>query len=406
MRDKVIVVIIKAGDVGRIEFTLPIVMQKICGQPIIEYLIGSALEVSDRQSVVILDNDNAIIPPIQGYLRGHKGYVVLMADNIPLVQGHTLKRLIEYSREGNYDGVFLGTCADNTAQASVCCCYAPALAEAMSEFDHNKSKPEYHLSHMLDTLTKAGKKIGVYTEYEQEETMGINTYRDQAKAQEIMKQRINGGHLDNGVVIIDPNNTYIGPNVKIGKDATIYPGNILEGHTTIEEGAILYQNNRIVDSRIGKEAQIQSSVVLESRVGNGTSVGPFSYIRPGSQISSKVRVGCFVEIKNSNVGEGSKVSHLTYVGDGDVGKNVNIGCGVVFVNYDGKKKHRTIVEDNAFIGCNVNLVSPVTVENDSYIAAGSTITRDVPPGALSIARAQQVNKEGWVEKHKNETEDN
>ena len=180
----------------------------------------------------------------------------------------------------------------------------------------------------------------------------------------------------------------------------------MEGRTSIGEGSILYPNSRILDSNIGAKTQIQNSVILESQIGDQTTVGPFAYIRPGSVIGNKVRIGDFVEVKNAQIGEGSKVSHLTYVGDGEVGKNVNIGCGVVFVNYDGKKKHRTIVEDNAFIGCNTNLISPVTIKSNSYIAAGSTITDDVPNNALGIARARQINKENWVKKHEKEMEEN
>ena len=184
----------------------------------------------------------------------------------------------------------------------------------------------------------------------------------------------------------------------IGAGTVIYPCVVIEGDVTIGENCTIGQNSRIKDSVIGDDTSIQSSVILESKVGSGTSVGPFAYLRPNSEVGDGCKVGDFVEIKNSKLGDGAKAAHLTYVGDSDVGERVNLGCGVVFVNYDGSRKYRSVVEDGAFIGCNVNLVSPVHVGKDAYIAAGSTITEDVPDGALYVARAKGRTLEGWVEK--------
>lgn len=172
----------------------------------------------------------------------------------------------------------------------------------------------------------------------------------------------------------------------------------IEGNVEIGKNCTIGQNSRIKDSVIGDGTSVQSSVIIESSVGSETSVGPFAYLRPNSHVGNKCKVGDFVEIKNSKLGDGAKASHLTYVGDSDVGERVNLGCGVVFVNYDGSKKHRSVVEDDAFIGCNVNLVSPVHVGRNAYVAAGSTITNDVPDGALYVARAKGKSLEGWVEK--------
>ncbi len=208
----------------------------------------------------------------------------------------------------------------------------------------------------------------------------------------------NLAYMEAGVNFIDLKMAYIDEGVKIGKGTTIYPCVVLEGDVTIGEDCVIGQNTRIKDSVIGDGTTIQSSVILESKVGNETTVGPFAYLRPGSDIGNKCRVGDFVEIKNSKLGDGAKASHLTYVGDSDVGEKVNLGCGVVFVNYDGSKKARSVVEDGAFIGCNVNLISPVNVGKGAYVAAGSTITEDVPDGALYVARARSKTLEGWVEK--------
>ena len=223
---------------------------------------------------------------------------------------------------------------------------------------------------------------------------------NRAEYEEMEARRIerNLEYLDAGVVFIDLKAVYIDEGVRIGKGTVIYPCVVLEGDVEIGENCTIGQNTRIKDSIIGNGTSIQSSVILESKVGNETSVGPFAYLRPNSEIGSHCKVGDFVEIKNSRLDDGAKAAHLTYVGDSDVGKKVNLGCGVVFVNYDGSKKYRSVVEDGAFIGCNVNLVSPVHVGKDAYVAAGSTITNDVEDGALFVARSKGKSIEGWVEK--------
>ena len=220
------------------------------------------------------------------------------------------------------------------------------------------------------------------------------------KYEALEKKRIerNLAYMEAGVNFIDIRAAYIDEGVSIGAGTTIYPCVVIEGDVTIGENCTIGQNTRIKDSVIGDGTSVQSSVILESRVGNETSIGPFAYLRPGSDVGSGCKVGDFVEIKNSKLGDGAKAAHLTYVGDSDVGERVNLGCGVVFVNYDGSSKYRSVVEDGAFIGCNVNLVSPVHVGREAYVAAGSTITKDVPDGALYVARAEGRSIEGWVEK--------
>ncbi|NLB90172.1 MAG: hypothetical protein GX786_02995 [Clostridiales bacterium] len=209
--------------------------------------------------------------------------------------------------------------------------------------------------------------------------------------------RIRNEHMAKGVILIDPSHTYIENNVEIGEGTTMYPGCYIHSGTKIGTNCVLYPNVRIENSTIGDDVVIESSVVLDSTIGTGTKIGPFAYIRPNSHIGENCRIGDFVEIKNSTIADHTAVAHLTYVGDGDVGSHVNIGCGTVFVNYDGKIKQRTTVEDGAFIGCNSNLIAPVRIEKDAYIAAGSTVTQRVPPKALYIARARGVVKENWVE---------
>ncbi len=203
-----------------------------------------------------------------------------------------------------------------------------------------------------------------------------------------------------GVQIWDPDNCYVSPTADLGAGVTLMPGTMILGRSTVGAGCVIGPNALLDNARIGAETRINSSQIYDSTLGAGGTVGPFAYIRPGCVIGDRTRIGDFVELKNSTIGDGTKVSHLTYVGDSDVGQKVNFGCGTVTVNYDGLHKYRTTIGDNAFIGCNTNLVAPVSVGESAYTGAGTTITEDVPAGALAIGRPRQVNKKDWVVKHR------
>lgn len=207
-----------------------------------------------------------------------------------------------------------------------------------------------------------------------------------------------------GVIVIDPANTYVDPCCKVASGVTLLPGTILRGNTDIGPGSQIGPNAMIRDSRIGEDTVINASQITDSVIGSHTTVGPFAYVRPGCTVGDGCRVGDFVELKNSVLGNGTKVSHLTYVGDSDVGERVNFGCGTVTTNYDGKHKYRCTIGDDVFIGCNTNLVAPVTLGNGSYTAAGSTITEDVPEDALALARSRQSNKLGWAARWRGNTD--
>ena len=221
-----------------------------------------------------------------------------------------------------------------------------------------------------------------------------------AELEPLLRERIVRRHIRSGVRVLDPNAVYIDPRVTIGRGTMLLPGTILRGETSIGCGCTIGPNAMVRDCVIGDETEINASQVNESTIGSRTHVGPFAYVRPGCTIGDDIKVGDFVEVKNSSIGDGTKISHLTYVGDSDVGRHVNFGCGTVTTNYDGVKKYRCTIGDSAFIGCNTNLVAPVTVGEGSYIAAGATISKDVPADALAVARARQENKEGWAKRRR------
>jgi len=209
------------------------------------------------------------------------------------------------------------------------------------------------------------------------------------------RETILNKHKDNGVVFWDLAGTFISEEAKIGAGTVILPGVIIEGATVIGENCKIGPNSRLIDMTMGDNVEIQYTVAEKSKLADGCKIGPFAYIRPGSDLGKNVKIGDFVEVKNTTMGEGSKASHLSYLGDSVIGAGVNIGCGTITVNYDGANKHTTTIEDGAFVGCNSNLIAPVTVGKDAFVAAGSTISKNVPPSALGVARAKQINMENW-----------
>lgn len=272
-----------------------------------------------------------------------------------------------------------------------------ALLEALSKLDNNNAQGEYYLTDTVSILAGMGLQGGTFC-VDMKYTSGANNRKQLFELNKIARSIIFDKLFDEGVSIVDDSGVLIGPDVKIGPDTTILPGTIIKGSTTIGSGCVIGPNSLIEDCVIADNVVFNASQARRSTIEKGVTIGPFSNIRPDCVIGENVHIGDFVEVKNSHIGVGTKVAHLTYVGDSDVGGGVNFGCGVVTVNYDGTKKSRTTILDNAFIGCNTNLVAPVTVGNGAYTAAGSTITKDVPDGALAVARSRQENIEGWAVK--------
>lgn len=446
--------ILAAGEGKRMKSETSKVLHQVCGKEMVNHVIDimrksgiqdvNVIVGNGKEQVIEKTKSRDVSYSVQeeqlgtghavlcakAFLEGKVGTVAIFTGDAPLIQESTVASMLKNHAEGGFSATLLTSVIENPngygriqregeevariiehkdcspeelllkeVNAGMYLFDVEELLASLQMLKNNNAQKEYYLTDVIEIMRGKGLKVGaVITEFD--ETRGVNTRVHLAEAEAIMRRRINTFHMENGVTLVDPQSTYIGADVVIGQDTVIYPNNLLEGKTVLGKRVTLYPNSRIVDSQIADDVTVTSSVILESAVGKKTSVGPFAYIRPQSVIGEEVKVGDFVEIKKSTIGNGTKISHLTYIGDAEVGEHVNFGCGTVVVNYDGKNKFKTVVEDHAFIGCNTNLIAPVTVHEGAFTAAGSTVTEDVPAGSLGIARAKQVNKEGWVQKRK------
>ena len=445
-------IILAAGKGTRMKSKYPKVIHKVCGKEMVNHVIDVSKKSGVKDIVAILGHgcdvvkeklptDTMIAMQTEQLGTGHavkmaKDYIkdedtiVVLCGDTPLIKEETLKRLFDYHLENGYHTTVLTTEVDNPTgygriirdenqdllkiveqkdaneeeklvkeiNSGIYCFNGKSLRESLDLLDNNNAQGEYYLTDTIQIMRNKGLKVGAYNGSTIEELMGVNSRVELSRAEDIMRKRINETHMVNGVTIIDTNSTYIEADVQIGNDTIVYPGAMLRGNTIIGSNCIIGMNSNITNSKIGDYTEIENSTIIDSIVGENTNIGPYAYLRPNSNIGNNVKIGDFVEVKNATIEDNSKASHLSYIGDAHVGKDVNIGCGVVFVNYDGKNKHKSVVKDGAFIGSNSNLVAPVTVEEKGFIATGSTITEDVPQGALAIARERQVVKEGWVAK--------
>lgn len=451
--DDCMALVLAAGQGVRMRSSIPKVLHPLCGKPIISHIVSAINGAGVKKCVVVINPDGEAIKETLGadleyayqmerlgtghavmiaqqHLSDGYKYVLVLPGDVPLIKSSTLRRLRDIAQNGGYAAVVLTAVMDDPAgygriirnnsgdvdaivedkdatdeqksikeiNSAIYCFEIGVLKDALNKLDNNNAQHEYYLTDVIAVIKRQGLKVGALVVENADEVVGVNDRIQLAQAAALLRKHVAMTLMAEGITIIDPSSVYIDVDVKIGRDTVIYPGNVLEAGTVIGEQCILYPNSRLSNAVIGDRVTIQSSVIIDSKVGDDTTVGPFAYLRPGTSIGNHARIGDFVEIKNSNIGDGTKVPHLCYVGDADVGKKVNFGCGSVVVNYDGVRKYRTVVKDNAFIGCNANLVSPVEVEENAYIAAGSTITDNVPAGALAIARARQVTKDGWVAK--------
>ncbi|MGI6316578.1 MAG: bifunctional UDP-N-acetylglucosamine diphosphorylase/glucosamine-1-phosphate N-acetyltransferase GlmU [Christensenellales bacterium] len=445
------VIILAAGEGKRMRSSLAKPLLPVCGRPMLEWVMEAA-SVLDTDPVVVVGHGReqlinkyphltfAVQDPPKG--TGHAvmmaepwleddATAVILAGDTPLIPKELLQQMTEtmhargcagtllvaeledpsgYGRIlTDFDGHVTGIVEHKDATEeqrkirlinTLCCCFrGDLLKKYLHRLTNHNIQGEYYLTDVVGMLVQDGYTVGYTLCPDPDAAMGVNDRVQLANAEKAVRKRINTRWMLEGVTMIDPERICIGPEVILEKDTVIYPDNILEGRTTVGRGCILYPGSHLKDTRIGDEVQVRAAVTDGAVIGNRTMVGPFAYLRPGTVIGEECRIGDFVEVKNSTLGDGTKLSHLSYVGDADVGKDVNIGCGVVFSNYDGTNKYHTTVEDGVFIGGNTNLVAPVTLGEGAYTAAGSTITEDVPPRALAIARTRQVNKTGWVSRY-------
>ncbi len=446
-------IILAAGEGTRMKSETPKTLHKVCGKEMIRYIIEAAQKSGIDKNVIVLGHGKEKIEenikdygvqtveqPIGEGVPYGTGYAAMMAakyieddDTViilcadgPLITSETLNSLINYHENNNCVATVMTACFENPKgygriirnndmsvkriveekdasdelkkikeiNTGIFCFKGLKLKEALKKIDTNNSQREYYLTDTIKVLNSEGYKIGGYVLEDETDIKAVNDRVQLSEVNKIMQQRINKKHMIAGVTIIDPEHTYIDASVTIENDTVIYPGVILEQGTAIGKNCTIGPNSRIINSKVNDYVCIESSKVIDSYIDEGTSVGPFAYLRPGTRLGKNVKIGDFVEVKKSSIGDNSKSSHLSYIGDAEVGKNVNIGCGVVFVNYDGKNKFKTVVGDGAFIGSNSNLVAPVTVNSGGYVACGSTITEDVDTDDLAIGRARQVNKKG------------
>ena len=453
LKMNIFAVILAAGQGTRMKSKLYKVLHPVCGKSMVEHVVENIETLKVNRIVTVvghgaekvkeqlgskseyvlqeeqLGTAHAVIQAkeILGEL---EGTTLVVCGDTPLIRPETMQSLFEYHQKQQAKATILTAIADNPTgygriirnsdgqvaqiveqkdaskeqqlvteiNTGTYCFDNKALFEALKLVNNENAQGEYYLPDVIQILQQQGEIVSAYTCNDFEETLGVNDRVALAQAEEIMRQRINEKHMRNGVTIINPSTTHISADAIIGRDTVIKPGVNIEGTTTIGEDCIVGPNSTVISSRIGNRTTVQNSVVTNSVVGEDTAVGPFAHLRPDSQLGNHVKIGNFVEVKKSTLGNETKVSHLSYIGDAEVGNNVNIGCGSITVNYDGKNKYKTIIEDDVFVGCNSNLVAPVTLGTGSFVAAGSTITKDVPEDALAIGRSRQDNKLDYVKK--------
>ena len=280
--------------------------------------------------------------------------------------------------------------------AGIYCFDMDFLWDMLHDVTNDNAQGEYYLTDIIGMLVAAGKVVSAFAAPDYRETLGVNSRLQMAEAEQVLRRRKLKQLMADGVTVIDPGNTYVDTTVSVGRDTILYPGTILEGSTVIGENCCVGPYVRMTNVKMGNGDHLQFTYAHDCEIKNGCEIGPFVHFRPNTVIGNGVKVGNYMEVKNSTIGDGTKLPHLSYIGDSDVGSGVNIGCGTITVNYDGREKHRTTICDHAFVGCNSNLVSPVVIGEYAYVGAGSTITKNVPAKALSVARAKQRNIEGWV----------
>lgn len=443
--------ILAAGKGTRMKSKFPKVLHKVGGIPMVEQVLravkaagtqrqvvvvgfgGEAVQeyVADRAETVVqaqqLGTGHAVMQA-EPLLGQETGMLLVTCGDTPLVTEDTFRKLLACHEEtGAAATVLTAVMPDPTGygrvirdangqvlkiveqkdgtpdelavhevNAGIYCFDMPLLWDMLHHITNNNAQGEYYLTDIIGMLVDDHKIVSAFAAPDYQETLGVNSRLQMAEAEQVLRRRKLEQLMADGVSVIDPGNTYVDTTVSVGRDTVLYPGTILEGDTVIGEDCQVGPYVRMTNVKMGNGDHLQFTYAHDCEIKNGCEIGPFVHFRPNTVIGNHVKVGNYMEVKNSNVGDGTKLPHLSYIGDSDVGSGVNIGCGTITVNYDGKIKHRTTIGDHAFVGCNSNLVAPVTIGDYAYVGAGSTITKNVPAKSLSVARAKQRNIEGWV----------
>ncbi len=443
-------VVLAAGRGKRLRSRLPKVLHRVGGVPMVLLVVETLRRVPVERITVVTGAGEAEVRSLLGetvayarqevplgtghalqqalpFLEGVERVLVVSGD-VPLVPVELLRQLVAQAEATGAAAVLATAVVEDPAgfgrvvrdaagcvariveeadatpaekaireiNAGLYCFAVPALREVLGELRADNAQGEYYLVDVVPALLARGLGVAAVAAPEPELVLGVNTRAELARAEANLRRLVCDRWSERGVTFLDPATAYVSPLAELGPDTTVGPFTVIAGRTACGVGCELGPGSYVRDSRLGDGVRVFFSVVEESELGDGVTVGPFSHLRAGNRLEEGVRVGNFAELKNSRVGAGTKVPHHSYLGDADVGRGVNVGAGSVTVNYDGLRKHRTVIADGAFIGCNANLIAPVTVGEHGWVGAGSTVDEDVPPWSLALARVRQANKPGWV----------
>jgi len=434
---------------------LPKVLHQVCGRAMIEHVLKAVQRIGVQKTVLVVGYQGDLVAETVGdgveiahqaeqlgtahallqcrdALKNFVGDILVVCGDTPLLRSETLSHLYtEHSRSGSSATVLTAVLTDPTGygriirhanggimkiveqkdaapaeltvteiNTGVYCFKAEGLFEALLQIRSDNAQGEYYLTDIIEDYIARGDSVGAVIADDAAEIMGVNDRCQLAEVERVLRRRILDRLMRAGVTIMDPSSTFIDDEVNIGTDTIIYPFTFIEGKSKIGENCIIGPSTRLSNVILGCRVNVQNSVITDSRADDGCNIGPFAFIRPGCVLEKDVKAGDFVELKNAHLGQGCKVPHLSYVGDAEVGQKANIGAGTITCNYDGVKKSRTLIGEYAFIGSNTNLVAPVVVGDGAITGAGSTIAKNVPPGALGITRDKQRNVEGWAQRKK------
>jgi len=440
------ILILAAGKGTRMKSRKAKVLHSVGGAPLVEHVLRAVQPISREVLVVVghqADEVKASMAGVQfvdqkeqlgtGHavmcareaLSGFKGDLLVLPGDVPLIRTETIQEFVRFHREGTFQASVLTADLVNPhgygrivrrndneiakivehrdasaeelkiaeINTSIYVFNTPLLIETLTKIRNDNAQSEYYLTDVIGILSGEGRKIGVWKSPQADEILGINTRQELAYTDSVMRRRKCDALMVEGVTIMDPGSTFIDVDVVIGPDSVVFPSVQIYGASVIGEDVTIRSFSRITNAQIGSHTNVlEGCNVEDSKIGDDVTIGPYARLRPGVILADNVKVGNFVEIKNSSLGTGSKAMHLAYIGDTTIGSNVNIGAGVITVNYDGSRKYRTVIEDDAFVGSDSQLIAPIRVGKGGFVAAGSTITEDVPADALAIGRGRQVNK--------------